>query len=63
MAKNLNAYYKAADCEALSVFSVKHEVSRVMVKGAKGAKESTINNLVNLLYVYRQKCAAQTSPS
>lgn len=63
MAKNLNAYYKSADCEGLSTFTAKREVSRVMVKGAKGAKESVINNLVNLLHVYRQKCAAQTSPS
>ena len=63
MAKNLNGYYKAADCEALSVFSVKRHVSRVMVNGAKGSKESTISELVNLLHIYRQKCAAQTSPS
>ena len=58
MAKNLNAYYKAADCESLSVFSIKRHVSRVMVNGAKGSKESTINELVNLLHIYRQKCAA-----
>jgi protein transport protein SEC24 len=63
MAKNLNAYYKSADCEGLSTFTVKREVSRVMVRGGKGAKESVINNLVNLLHIYRQKCAAQTAPS
>jgi len=53
IAKNLNAYYKAADCETLSQFMVKKEISRVMVKGAKLTRETITNNLVNLLYVYR----------
>lgn len=63
VAKNLNGYYKAADVETLSSFIIKREASRIMVRGAKATKESVINNLVNLLFVYRQKCAAQSSPS
>lgn len=62
-AKTLNAYFKGADCETLSQFMLKKEIARVMAKGAKVSRESIINNLVNLLHVYRTKCAAQTSPS
>jgi len=58
VAKNLNGYFKGADVETLTAFILKKEASRVMVKGAKVTKENVINNLVNLLYVYRQKCAA-----
>jgi hypothetical protein len=35
VAKSLNAYYKAADCETLSEFMIKKEVARIMAKGAK----------------------------
>lgn len=58
VAKNLNGYFKGADVETLSAFTIKREASRIMVKGAKLTKEGVINNLVNLLHVYRQKCAA-----
>lgn len=34
-----------------------------MQRGPKAVKENIINNLVNLLHAYRQKCAAQSSPS
>ncbi len=63
IAKNLNAYYKAADQETLAEFMIKHELSRVFSRGAKATRELMTNNLVNLLYVYRQKCAAKTPPS
>lgn len=53
MAKNLNAYYKGADCEAFSQFMIKKEVVKLMIRGAKSTREAIINNLVNLLYVYR----------
>jgi protein transport protein SEC24 len=49
--------------ETLSDFIIKREASRVMQRGPKVTKESIINNLVNLLHIYRQKCAAQSSPS
>jgi len=58
LAKNLNGYFKAADVETLSDFMIKREASRVMSRGAKVTKESIVNNLVNLLYTYRSKCAA-----
>lgn len=57
IAKNLNAYYKSADCEALSLFIIKREASRIMARGAKITKENIINNLVSLLYNYRTNCA------
>lgn len=63
MAKNLNGYFKAADVETLSDFLVKRYASRVVSIGAKATKESMINTLVTLLHTYRQKCAAQSSPS
>lgn len=62
-AKTLVAYFKAADCETLSMFMLKKEIAGVMAKGSKSQKEAVINNLVNLLHVYRAKCATQTSPS
>ena len=58
IAKNLNAYFKAADVETLSDFLIKRYASRVMSVGAKVTKETIINNLVTLLHIYRQKCAA-----
>lgn len=54
----MNSFYKAADCETLSEFMVKKEIARAMSRGAKATREAIINNLVTLLYVYRQKCAA-----
>jgi protein transport protein SEC24 len=63
IAKNLSAYYKAADCETLAQFMLKKETAKVMVRGAKATREAIINSLVTLLHVYRQKCAAQTAPS
>lgn len=53
VAKNLNGYFKGADVETLTAFILKREASRIMVKGAKITKENIINNLVNLLFVYR----------
>jgi hypothetical protein len=58
VAKSLNAYYKATDSETLTEFMVKKEIARIMQKGAKITRESVINNLVTLLFTYRQKCAA-----
>lgn len=54
----MNGYFKAADVETLADFTIKREASRVMQRGPKAIKENVINNLVNLLHVYRQKCAA-----
>jgi hypothetical protein len=42
---------------------IKHELSRVFQRGAKATRELMTNNLVNLLHVYRQKCAAKSSVS
>jgi len=62
IAKNLNAYYKVTDQETLSAFMIKHELSRVFLRGAKSTRELLTNNLVNMLHAYRSKCAAKTSP-
>lgn len=51
--KNLNAYFKSADVEALTEFVVKKELSRSIQKGTKNTREAMINNLVTLLYNYR----------
>jgi len=59
----LNGHFKAADVETLADFTIKREASRIFQRGAKATKESIINNLVSLLHSYRQKCAAQSSPS
>ena len=61
--KNLNGYYKSAEVETLSALLLKREAAQVFGKGAKASKEALINNLVSLLYNYRQKCASQSSPS
>jgi protein transport protein SEC24 len=53
VAKNLNAYYKGADCEALSHFVIKKELSTLITKGCKGTRESMINNTVTQLLTYR----------
>jgi hypothetical protein len=53
IAKNLNNYYKGTDQETLSEFIVKHELSRVFMRGAKATRETITNNLVNLLHTYR----------
>lgn len=53
VAKNLNAYFKSADVEALTEFVVKKELSRQIQKGTKNTREAMINNLVTLLYNYR----------
>ena len=63
MAKNLNAYFKSSEVEAVSQFIVKKEISRVSLKGPKAARESVTNNLVTLLYQYRHHCATSSSPS
>jgi hypothetical protein len=49
----LNNYFKGAEVETLADFTIKREASRVMQRGPKAAKENIINNLVNLLHVYR----------
>jgi protein transport protein SEC24 len=63
VAKNINAYFKSTDVEALSQFILKRELSKVHLKGAKTTRESVINNLVALLYNYRTHCATTSSPS
>lgn len=63
VAKNLNAYFKSSDVEALSHFIIKKEISRVPIKGPKVVRENTISELVNLLHSYRHNCANQSSPS
>jgi hypothetical protein len=63
VAKNINAYFKSTDVEALSQFLLKKELSKVHLKGAKTTRETIINNLVALLYNYRTHCATTSSPS
>ena len=62
-AKNLNAYYKATDVEALAQFVTKRELSKVTHRGAKATREAIINSLVSLLFNYRTHCATTSSPS
>jgi len=62
-ASNLYNYFKSADVENVAQFKIRNELSQAMKKGAKNTKEKLINDLIEMLYTYRNQCANQSNPS
>ena len=53
VAQNLYGYCKSADVESVAQFKLRHDLTEVPKKGAKGTKEKVINDLVDMLTNYR----------
>jgi len=47
----------------VSQYKIRHYLTQISTKGAKGTKEKIINDLVEMLTSYRSLCANQTNPS
>jgi protein transport protein SEC24 len=62
-APNLYSYFKSADVENLAQFKIRNELSQAIKRGAKNTKEKLLNDLIEMLHVYRTQCANQTNPS
>ena len=63
VASSLYNYCRSSDVESVSQFKLRQNLTQVAKKGAKGTKESMINELVEMLTNYRNLCANQTNPS
>lgn len=63
VASSLYNYCRSSDVESVSQFKLRQNLTQVTKKGAKGTKESMINELVEMLTNYRNLCANQTNPS
>jgi hypothetical protein len=57
VAANLFSYFKSADVENLAQFKIRNELSQAIKRGAKNTKEKLLNDLIEMLHVYRTQCA------
>lgn len=57
VASSLYNYFKSADVESLVQFKIRNELSQAFKRGAKNTKEKLLNDLIEMLHVYRSQCA------
>lgn len=57
VASSLYNYFKSADVENLAQFKIRNELSQAIKKGAKNTKEKLLNDLIEMLHIYRSQCA------
>jgi len=60
---DLVAIFRACDVEAVAQLTIKKHISTISTTSVPQIKKTLLENLVNILYNYRQHCASGSSPS